>query len=187
MFENEKDNIFNLIEKEINSGEKIFKPDFALKSGREFLVHYLQTKFKQILEYDKNAKQPVFVEVRYDFLEKFSKRLISKPNKKIMIGITGESASGKSTICRSIKDVISHFGMPVSILTTDNYFNDISDLILKYGSFDALRDNGYDIDSPSSFQLDILKEDLENISMGINIYSPEYLINLLLRYLIENC
>ena len=36
--------------------------------------------------------------------------------------------------------------MPVTILTTDNYFNDISELIKVYGSFDALRDNGYDVD-----------------------------------------
>ncbi|MBQ7764696.1 AAA family ATPase [bacterium] len=177
MFEDINKKLSHLIEEELKSEEKLLKPDFALKSGREILVAYLQSKFKQILEYDKQAKQPVFVEVRYDFLEKFSKRLISNPNKKIMIGITGESASGKSTICRSISDVISHFRMPVTILTTDNYFNDISDLILKYGSFDALRDNGYDVDSPQSFQLDVLKEDLENISLGENIYSPEYLIN----------
>lgn len=177
MLEDDKYNLFNLIEKEMNSEEKILKPDFALKSGREVLAKYLQVKFKQILDFDSKAKQPVFVEVRYNFIEKFSNRLISNPEKRIMIGITGESASGKSTICRSISDVISHFGMPVTILTTDNYFNDISDLILKYGSFDALRDNGYDVDSPESFQLDILKEDLENISIGKNIYSPEYLIN----------
>ena len=177
MLEDDKFNVFNLIEKEIHSGDKILKPDFALKSGREFLANYLESKFKQILEFDSKAKQPVFVEVRYDFIQKFSKRLISNPEKRIMIGITGESASGKSTICRSISDVISHFGMPVTILTTDNYFNDISDLILKYGSFDALRDNGYDVDSPESFQLEILKEDLEKISLGENIYSPEYLIN----------
>ena len=176
----EKDNIeelSNLIKEELNSSKKIVKPDFSLKSGRELLALYLQTKFKQILEYDNNAKQPVFVDITYDFIQKFSKRLIQNPQKKIMIAITGESASGKSTICRSISDVISHFGMPVTILTTDNYFNDISDLILKYGSFDALRDNGYDVDSPESFQLDILKEDLEKISIGENIYSPEYQIN----------
>ena len=176
----EKDNIkelSNLIKEELNSSNKIVKPDFSLKSGRELLALYLQTKFKQILEYDNSAKQPVFVDITYDFIQKFSKRLIQNPQKKIMIAITGESASGKSTICRSISDVISHFGMPVTILTTDNYFNDISDLILKYGSFDALRDNGYDVDSPESFQLDILKEDLEKISIGENIYSPEYQIN----------
>ena len=94
-----------------------------------------------------------------------------------MIGITGESASGKSTICREISNVITKFGMPVTILTTDNYFNDISELIKIYGTFDALRDNGYDVDSPESFQLDILREDLQKISQGEDIYSPEYLLN----------
>jgi len=177
MLEDDKDRIFNLIEKELNSKEKILKPDFALKSGRELLANYLKTKFKQVLEFDNNAQQPIFVDVRYDFIEKFSKRLISNPTKRIMIGITGESASGKSTICKSISDVISNYRMPVTILTTDNYFNDISELIERYGSFDALRDNGYDVDSPESFQLEVLKEDLENISRGRNIYSPEYLIN----------
>lgn len=177
MIEDNKDGLSHLIEQELNSEDKLLKPDFNQKAGRELLAFYLQSKFKQVLSYDKSAPQPVFVDVRYDFIQKFSKRLISNPSKKIMIGITGESASGKSTICRSIADVISNFGMPVTILTTDNYFNDISDLISKYGSFDALRDNGYDVDSPESFQLDILKEDLENISKGEDIYSPEYLIN----------
>lgn len=172
---NNNDLLSNLIEKELDNKHK--KPDLNSKTGRELLVFYLQEKFKQVLQYDKNAPQPVFVDVRYDFIKKFSNRLITNPNKKIMIGITGESASGKSTICRSISDVISNYNMPVTILTTDNYFNDISDLIIKYGSFDALRDNGYDVDSPENFQLNILKEDLDSISMGKNIYSPEYQIN----------
>ena len=173
----DNNNLTNLIEKELKTEKKLHKPDFSQKSGRELLASYLELKFKQVLEYDNNAPQPVFVDVRYDFIQKFSNRLISNPEKKIMIGITGESASGKSTICKSIADVIAHYGMPVTILTTDNYFNDISDLIVKYGSFDSLRDNGYDIDSPENFQLDILKEDLENISKGEDIYSPEYQIN----------
>lgn len=177
MLEDDKDGLSHLIEKELNSNDKILKPDFSQKAGRELLAYYLQSKFKQVLAYDKKAPQPVFVEVRYDFIQKFSKRLITNPDKKIMVGITGESASGKSTICRSISDVISNFSMPVTILTTDNYFNDISELIKKYGTFDALRDNGYDVDSPESFQLDVLKEDLEKISQGESIYSPEYLIN----------
>lgn len=177
MLEDDKDGLSHLIEKELNSNDKILKPDFSQKAGRELLAYYLQSKFKQVLAYDKKAPQPVFVEVRYDFIQKFSKRLITNPDKKIMVGITGESASGKSTICRSISDVISNFSMPVTILTTDNYFNDISELIKRYGTFDALRDNGYDVDSPESFQLDVLKEDLEKISQGENIYSPEYLIN----------
>lgn len=173
----ENNDFHHLIEKELNSTDKILKPDFTQKSGRELLAFYLQSKFKQVLAYDAKAPEPIFTEVRYDFIQKFSKRLITNPAKKIMVGITGESASGKSTICREISNTIKKFDMPVTILTTDNYFNDISELIKKYGTFDALRDNGYDVDSPESFQLDILKEDLEKISQGEDVYSPEYLLN----------
>ena len=174
---NDKEGLSNLINKELNATDKILKPDFTQKTGREFLAFYLQSKFKQILAYDAKATQPIFVDVKYDFIQRFSRRLISNPSKKIMIGITGESASGKSTICKTISNVIQHYNMPVTILSTDNYFNDISELIKVYGSFDALRDNGYDVDSPESFQLDVLHEDLIKISEGENIYSPEYLLN----------
>ena len=167
----------HLIDKELNSSDKMLKPDFNQKTGRELLAFYLQSKFKQILVYDNKAEEPIFNDIRYDFIQKFSRRLIQNPTKKIMIGITGESASGKSTICKEIKNVIDRFSLPVTILTTDNYFNDISSLIKEYGSFDALRDHGYDVDSPNSFQLDILKEDLVKISQGEDIYSPEYLLN----------
>ena len=177
MIEDNKDGLSHLIEKELNSNDKILKPDFSQKAGRELLAFYLQSKFKQVLSYDSKALEPIFIEVRYDFIQKFSRRLISNPAKKIMIGITGESASGKSTICREIANVISKFDMPVTILTTDNYFNDISELIKIYGTFDALRDHGYDVDSPESFQLDVLREDLKKISEGEDIYSPEYLLN----------
>lgn len=177
MIEDDKNGLSHLIEKELNSNDKILKPDFSQKTGRELLAFYLQSKFKQVLAFDNKAEKPVFIDVKYDFIQKFSRRLITNPDKRIMIGITGESASGKSTICKTIANVIEGFDMPVTILTTDNYFNDISDLVKKYGSFDALRDNGYDVDSPENFQLDVLKEDLETISHGENIHSPVYLLN----------
>ncbi len=175
--ENNNDGIYNLIAKEVNSTDKIFKPDFSQKTGRELLAFYLQTKFKQALAYDKKAEKSVIVSIKDDFISRFAKRLINNPQKRILIGITGESASGKSTICSEISKFISRFNQPVAIVKTDNYFNDISDLIKKYGSFDALRDNGYDIDSPQNFQLDVLRADLEAISHGDDIEIPRYLLN----------
>ena len=177
MNEEDKQGFAQLIAKELSSTDKMLKPDCNQKTGRELFAFYLQSKFKQVLAYDNKTTEPIFSEVRYDFIQRFSRRLIQNPNKSIMIGITGESASGKSTICNTIKNVIQKFNMPVTILSTDNYFNDISEFIKIYGSFDALRDNGYDVDSPNSFQLDILKEDLEKISQGEDIYTPEYLLN----------
>ena len=175
--ENQNEGINNLIAKEVNSHDKIFKPDFSQKTGRELLAFYLQTKFKQALAYDKRAEKSVIVEIKDDFINRFTRRLINNPQKRILIGITGESASGKSTICQEISNFISRFNQPVAIVRTDNYFNDISELIKRYGSFDALRDNGYDIDSPNNFQLDILRADLEAISQGNDIDIPRYLLN----------
>ena len=157
--------------------EKIFKPDFNSKSGRELLAFYLQTKFKQIFLYDKKQPTPIINALNPQFISNFTKRIINNPSKRLLIGITGESASGKSTICNEIKNVIGRFSMPVTVLNTDNYFNDISELINKYGSFDKVRDNGYDIDAPTSFQLDILRRDLENLADGQDIKSPMYLPN----------
>lgn len=166
-----------LIEKELNCEDKILKPDFNQKTGRELLAFYLQTKFKQILAYDKRCEAPIFKYVNPNFISKFTKRLINNPSKRLLIGITGESASGKSTICHEIKNVIEQLSMPVSVLSTDNYFNDISDLIKKYGSFDNLTDNGYDVDAPESFQLDLLSSDLETLANGENIMAPKYVPN----------
>jgi uridine kinase len=165
------------IEKELSNSDRILKPDFNSKTGRELLAFYLQTKFKQILAYDKRAESPVFISVNPEFIPRFSKRLINSPAKRLLVGITGESASGKSTICSEIKQVIERLAMPVSILSTDNYFNDISALISQHGSFDKLIANGYDIDAPSSYQLDVLRRDLEALSQGEDIKAPEYVPN----------
>ena len=129
------------------------------------------------MAYDKHCQTPLFKRINPDFITRFSKRLINNPSKRLLIGITGESASGKSTICREIKKNIEHFNLPVSVLSTDNYFNDISILIKKHGGFDNLRDAGYDLDAPSSFQLDILKNDLEKLAEGFDIKAPMYLPN----------
>ncbi|MFA7658510.1 MAG: hypothetical protein WCY19_03660 [Candidatus Gastranaerophilaceae bacterium] len=169
--------MISLIEKENNSTDKILKPDFNQKTGRELLAFYLQSKFKQILAYDRKYHTPIFIEVKPDFISKFSKRLINNPQKRLLIGITGESACGKSTICCQMKETVKALSLPVSIISADNYFNDISSLISRYGDFDNLRDNGYDVDSPESFQLDLLKKDLETISGGEDIRIPEYLVN----------
>lgn len=169
--------MISLIEKENNNTDKILKPDFNQKTGRELLAFYLQSKFKQILAYDRKYHTPIFLDVRPDFISKFSKRLINNPHKRILIGITGESACGKSTICKQIKSTIEGLNLPASVISSDNYFNDISELINQYGDFDNLRDNGYDVDSPESFQLDVLKKDLETIAQGQDIRIPEYLID----------
>lgn len=166
-----------LLDKEIKNSEKILKPDFSTRTGREFLAIYLNSKFKQILNYDKHSETPIFKSIHPDFIAKFTKRLINNPEKHFLIGISGESASGKTTICNTIKLATERLNLPVEILSADNYFKDISALIRKYGSFDKLLESGYDVDSPDNFEMDILYRDLEQPSRGIDVKIPEYLVN----------
>ena len=166
-----------LIEKDTNLLDKILKPDFNQRTGREFLAFYLQSKFKQILAFDNKCEHPIFLEISPDFIQRFTKRLINNPTKRILIGITGESACGKTTICKELYKLINELELPITVLTGDCYFKDISDLVKKYGGFDNLVANGYEIDAPSNFQLDLLKSDLEKLSYGDDILSPKYVPN----------
>lgn len=166
----------SLIEKDILS-DKILKPDFNQKAGRELLAFYLQSKFKQIVAFDNKCEHPILLEVSSDFIPKFTKRLINNPNKRILIGITGESACGKTTICREIKKLINNLKLPITVVTGDCYFKDISALVKEHGGFDNLVASGYEVDAPSNFQLELLKKDLEKLSNGENIKSPEYIPN----------
>lgn len=165
----------NLLETQIK--EKIQKPNCHTRAGRSLLAFYLQTKFKQIINHDKKSDKQMVLSYKKDFLDNFTNRLIERPDDRILIALSGESASGKSTICKQISSCINLLGLPVSILTADNYFNDISDLIKKYGSFDMLRDAGYDVDSPDNFDLDLLREDILKLQQGYDILTPEYLVN----------
>ena len=70
MIEDSNNGISHLIKKEINSTDKILKPDFSQKTGRELLAFYLQTKFKQVLAFDSKLEKPLFVDIKYDFIQK---------------------------------------------------------------------------------------------------------------------
>lgn len=157
--------------------QKIKKPDFSSKEGRGILAYFLQKEFEYILNIDKDAETPFFKSVKEDFVQRFTKRIIENPEKRIMIGICGESASGKTTICKHIKKSVDKYGLPVQIISTDNYFNDISDLIKQYGGFDKFLESGYDLDAPSNFMTDQLKEDLRMLAEGHDVMTPQYLIN----------
>jgi len=157
--------------------KKIRKPDFSTKEGRGIMAYILQKEFEYILNIDKDAETPFVKRVKDDFVERFTKRMIENPSKKIMIGICGESASGKTTICEHIKHTVDKYSLPVEIISTDNYFNDISELIKEHGSFDKLLESGYDVDAPSNFMTDQLKEDLKKLADGEDVMTPQYLIN----------
>ena len=130
-----------------------------------------------IIDYDKNSQSPIIQYIKSDFIERFRYRLLNFPNKSVLIGISGESASGKTTICNTIKNSIQKLELPIEILSADNYFNDISEQIKFHGSFDNLLAAGYDVDSPNNFNLEQLFIDLSKLSNGKDVKIPQYLVD----------
>lgn len=146
--------------------------DISENNARSFI-----NKLKCIIDYDKNSQSPMIQFIRPGFLERFTHRFLKFPQKSVVIGISGESASGKTTICNTIKDSIKKLELPIEILSADNYFNDISEQIKIHGSFDKLLAAGYDVDSPNNFNLEQLFIDLSKLSKGEDVRIPQYLVD----------
>ena len=142
----------------------------------------LQT-FVRIIEEDKRRNVPVIKFIRQGFLMSLAEKFAGKSRHVNFIGITGESASGKSTFVRTIINKIREIEQEKSksllnFVSTDNYFNDISDKIEKYGSFDNfLEQENYNPDAPTSFRLKLMKEHFKKLAKKQNVYIPEYKVD----------
>ena len=137
----------------------------------------LSTILNTLIENDKKSKKPIIKSVHPNFISQFAKKINENPDKNILIGICGESASGKTTICNTIRNTADKENLSIEILSADNYFKDISALISKYGSFDELLKTGYDVDAPTNFDMEQLHDDLVELSNGNDVRIPQYLVN----------
>ena len=52
---------------------------------------------KKILEEDKKQKHPLFINVKESVIFNIARRALNEPGSRFLIGIAGESASGKTT------------------------------------------------------------------------------------------
>ena len=50
-YKKKRKNMLVLSEKELSTNDRIYKPDFNTRSGRELLAFYLQTKFSHLYRY----------------------------------------------------------------------------------------------------------------------------------------
>ena len=61
----------------------------------ELITNIVDT-LKEILEEDKKQEQPLFLRVADDFILNIARKVVQEKKKTFLIGITGESASGKT-------------------------------------------------------------------------------------------
>ena len=91
----------------------------------------------------------------------------------VLIAISGESASGKTTFLNTLKRILK----TSVFIDADNYFIDLSRQIKQYGSFADLLKSGFESDAPSSFMLDTLYDDLAKLRSNRSVYIPKYQMN----------
>lgn len=126
------------------------------------------------------SRNTIIQSLKPDFFDRLNKMIaLQRP---VLVAISGESASGKTTFVKVIKEQAARVqerreNLILSTIKGDNYFNDISEGIQQYGSFDDLLASGYNPDAPSSFQLDLMRRDLGALMMRENVLIPRYQLN----------
>ena len=93
-----------------------------------------------------------------------------------MIGITGESASGKTvfvdnTIKACVKDKKDGI---YTVIRCDDYYKDTSKELQEAGSYEELFKTGFSFDTPDAIDLQLMKQHLAALKEGVSITSPKY-------------
>lgn len=131
---------------------------------------------REILEYDKKQKNPLFLKIRDSFLFQIVKRALNqKKSDSFLIGIAGESASGKTTFVQNaIKAMIGDNKNLYTVVCCDDYYKDTSKELKEAGSYEALFATGFSFDTPKAFDLDLMVEHLKLLKNGEEFKTPVY-------------
>ena len=131
---------------------------------------------KGIIAEDQKQEQPLFLQVKDDFIMNIARKVVQEKKKTFLIGITGESASGKTvfvdnTIDACIKDKKEGI---YTVIRCDDYYKDTSKELQEAGSYEELFKSGFSFDTPDVINLKLMREHLLCLKAGTAIVSPHY-------------
>ena len=140
------------------------------------LISNIVDTLKEILEEDKKEEQPLFLKVADDFILNIARKVVQEKKKTFLIGITGESASGKSVfVDNTIEAVVRDKKEGIyTVIRQDDYYKDTSKELQEAGSYDALFKTGFSFDTPEVINLALMREHLLGLKKGETIVSPKY-------------
>ena len=140
------------------------------------LITTIVDALKEILEEDKKQEQPLFLKVADDFIMNVARRVVQEKKTTFLIGITGESASGKTVfVDNTIEAVMKEKKEGIyTVVRQDDYYKDTSRELIEAGSYDALFKTGFSFDTPDAINLPLMKEHLMALKEAKTITSPHY-------------
>ena len=140
------------------------------------LVSTIVDSLKEILEEDKKEAQPLFLKVADDFILNIARKVVQEKKRTFLIGITGESASGKTVfVDNTIHAVVKERKEGIyTVIRQDDYYKDTSKELREAGSYDALFKTGFSFDTPEVINLSLMREHLIALKNSESVISPRY-------------
>ena len=151
----------NITDKEANTSIAVFK---------------IVDGIKDILEDDRQQKQPLVLSLDEKLLIKIVKDFVFNKHKQCMIGITGESASGKTTLVNYVSKALRKklFNESYTSLCCDDYYKDTSEELKAAGNYENLYKTGFSFDKPDAINLELMRAHLISLKNGCGVNAPEY-------------
>lgn len=148
---------------------------YSSRLDMELITNIVDT-LKEILEEDKKQEQPLFLKVADDFIMNIARKVVQEKKKTFLIGITGESASGKTVfVDNTIEAVVRDKKEGIyTVIRQDDYYKDTSKELLEAGSYDALFKTGFSFDTPDVIDLQLMRKHLLGLKKGETVVSPKY-------------
>lgn len=140
------------------------------------IISNIVESLKRVLEEDKKEAQPLFLKTSDNLILNIARKVVQEKKKTFLIGITGESASGKTvfvdnTIKACVKDKKEGI---YTVVRCDDYYKDTSKELQEAGSYEELFKTGFSFDTPDAINLDLMKEHLMGLKKGETVVSPNY-------------
>ena len=160
----------------ITTDFKLTDYNFYSRGQEMELITLIVDSLKQIVEEDRKEKQPLFIKTSDSFIMNFARQVVEDRSKSFLIGIAGESASGKTTfVDNTVKACIKEKKEGIyTVVRSDDYFKDTSKELIEAGSYEALFKTGFSFDTPRVMDLDLMKEHLIDLKKQKAILSPKY-------------
>lgn len=129
-----------------------------------------------LLEEDKKEEQPLFLNVKDDFIMNIARKVVQEKKKTFLIGITGESASGKTVFVDNTIDAVVREKKEgiYTVIRCDDYYKDTSDQLKAAGSYEALFKTGFSFDTPEAINLELMRKHLVALKNSETVVSPRY-------------
>jgi uridine kinase len=130
----------------------------------------------KILEEDKKQEQPLFLHISDNLILNIARKVVQEKKQTFLIGITGESASGKTVfVDNTIHACVKKKQEGIyTVIRCDDYYKDTSKELQEAGSYEELFKTGFSFDTPDVIDLDLMKSHLVDLKAGKAIISPKY-------------